>query len=179
MPSRYKLDLVYLCAVFSKHLYWYSYNTSVTCLNPVLTFLLFTAVSLHEGRASICNKLLYKQNFPKKTFCMKRKHDYWEIHWLCSVLGLSANSHCSAVLDCFPWISSGKSNVTAITMSYSSKLTNMEILHARLDTAPLPTRTSYQGLDRHHIDVVNLDFSKAFDCLPQYSPRESGSLWLG
>ena len=28
-------------------------------------------------------------------------------------------------------------------------------------------------------DVVYLDFSKAFDSLPQYSPAEAGSPWLG
>ena len=28
------------------------------------------------------------------------------------------------------------------------------------------------------VDIVCLDFSKAFDCLPQYS-GEAGSLWLG
>ena len=30
------------------------------------------------------------------------------------------------------------------------------------------------------VDVVYLDFSKAFvSCLPQYSPGEAGSPWLG
>ena len=29
------------------------------------------------------------------------------------------------------------------------------------------------------VDVVYLDFSKAFDTLPQYSPAEAGSPWLG
>ena len=28
------------------------------------------------------------------------------------------------------------------------------------------------------VDVVYLDFSKAFDTLPQYSPAEAGSPWL-
>ena len=29
------------------------------------------------------------------------------------------------------------------------------------------------------VDIVYLDFSKAFDCLPQYSTGEPGRLWLG
>ena len=29
------------------------------------------------------------------------------------------------------------------------------------------------------IDLVYLDFSKAFDTLPQYSPEEAGRQWLG
>ena len=29
------------------------------------------------------------------------------------------------------------------------------------------------------VDVVHLDFSKALDSLPQYSPAEAFSLWLG
>ena len=29
------------------------------------------------------------------------------------------------------------------------------------------------------VDLVYLEFSKAFDCLPQYSPGETGSSWLG
>jgi len=28
------------------------------------------------------------------------------------------------------------------------------------------------------VDVVYLEFSKAFNSLPQYSPTETGSLWL-
>ena len=42
---------------------------------------------------------------------------------------------------------------------------------------------SFYDLVTHLVDegkaVVYLDFSKAFDCLPQYSPAEAGSPWLG
>ena len=29
------------------------------------------------------------------------------------------------------------------------------------------------------MNVIYLDFSKAINCLPQHSPAEAGSLWLG